>query len=72
MCGKHLHVYKYLYQKSNHTLKEAVMGLIRIVVIDITKVLGSEVYDEVIIPVEDAADYILNYTDMKRFRFITV
>ncbi|WP_180994610.1 hypothetical protein [Clostridium sp. chh4-2] len=48
------------------------MGLIRIVVIDITKVLGSEVYDEVIIPVEDAADYILNYTDMKRFRFITI
>ncbi|MBT9778843.1 hypothetical protein GPL15_20395 [Clostridium sp. MCC353] len=48
------------------------MGLIRIVVIDITKVLGAEVYDEVIIPVEEAADYIQNYTDMKRFRFITI
>ena len=48
------------------------MELVRIVVIDVSKALGSEVYDEVIIPIDQASKYILQYTDITRFRFITI
>lgn len=45
---------------------------IRIIIIDVSKVLGAEVYDETVIPANEAAEFIRKYTDMSKYRIITV
>lgn len=46
--------------------------MLRIIVIDISMPLGSEVYDEVIIPVGEATEFCRKYMDMTKYRIITV
>ena len=45
---------------------------IRIVVIKIEKPYTSEVYDDVITTTKRASDFIQKYTDMKKYRIVTV
>lgn len=47
-------------------------NVIRIIVIDISAALGAEVYDEIIIPVNEANDFANKYTDITKYRIITV
>ena len=47
-------------------------NMIRIVILDISKPLASEVYDEVILPTSKATDFIRNYIDMNKYRILTV
>lgn len=46
--------------------------LVRIVILDISNILASNVYDEVLIPVNQATDFIKKYIDMKKYRIVTV
>ncbi len=51
------------------------MDKVRIVVIDISDVLGSEVYDEAIFPIEhkdEINEFIAKYIDISKYRVITV
>ena len=45
---------------------------IRIVVIDISKPLGANVYDEALIPVSEANEFIKKYIDITKYRIVTV
>ena len=45
---------------------------VRIVVIDISKPLGANVYDEAIVPVSKADMFVRKYIDMKKYRIVTV
>jgi hypothetical protein len=46
--------------------------MLRIIIIDISKPLGAEIYDEIIIPVEKATEFVRKYIDMSKYRIITV
>jgi hypothetical protein len=46
--------------------------LIRIVIIDVSMPLGSEVYDEAILPVLQATNFIKKYIDITKYRIITI
>lgn len=47
-------------------------GIVRIIIIDICSALGAEVYDEIIIPVDEASDFVKKYADMSKYRIVTV
>lgn len=47
-------------------------NMIRIVILDISKPLASEVYDETILPTSKATDFIKNYINMDKYRILTV
>lgn len=50
-------------------------NMVRIIVIDISNVLGSEIYDEALFPIEETenvAKFIQQYTDIRKYRIITV
>lgn len=49
--------------------------MIRIIVIDVSNVLGAEVYDEVIVPVDRINDinmFVKKYIDLSKYRIMTV
>lgn len=46
--------------------------IIRIVVLDITKPLASTVYDEAILPVLQAKEFVKKYIDISKYRIITI
>lgn len=46
--------------------------MVRIIIVDITKALGAEVYDEIIIPANKATDFVKKYADMEKYRIVTV
>lgn len=45
---------------------------IRIVVINISNVLGSSVYDEAVLPISQATEFVSKYVDMKKYRVVTI
>jgi len=45
---------------------------VRIVVVDISKPLGANVYDEAILPLNEATDFVKKYIDISKYRIITV
>ena len=47
-------------------------NMVRIIIIDICAVLGAEVYDETVIPVDEAADFVKKYADVSKYRIVTV
>ncbi len=47
-------------------------NMMRIVILDISKPLASEVYDEAIIPISKATDFIKNYIDVSKYRILTI
>lgn len=47
-------------------------NMIRIVILDISNVFGTDVYDEAILPVGQATEFIKKYTDMKKYRIVTI
>lgn len=47
-------------------------NLVRIIIVDISKQLASEVYDEIITTVDDATSFVSKYTDVGKYRVITV
>lgn len=46
--------------------------IVRIVILDITKPLGAEVYDEVMLPVSESTSFAKKYIDMKKYRIVTI
>lgn len=46
--------------------------MVRIVILDITKPLATEVYDEIILPVTKATDFVKKYIDMSMYRIVTI
>ena len=46
--------------------------IIRIVIIDISKPLGANVYDEAILPVMQASSFVKKYIDMAKYRIVTI
>ena len=46
--------------------------MIRIVVLDISNILASNVYDEVILPVNQAEEFVEKYIDMTKYRIVTI
>ena len=46
--------------------------VIRIVVLDITKPLATTVYDEAILPVLQATEFVKKYIDISKYRIITI
>lgn len=50
-------------------------AMVRIVVVDISSILGAEVYDELLAPVsnkDEVAEFLGQYTDITKYRIITV
>lgn len=47
-------------------------NMVRIIIIDVCAVLGAEVYDETVIPVDEAADFVKKYADVSKYRIVTV
>lgn len=47
-------------------------NMVRIVVVDISNALGSSVYDEAILPVNQATNFVQKYIDMTKYRIITI
>lgn len=45
---------------------------IRIVVINISNVLGASVYDEAVLPISQATEFVSKYVDMKKYRVVTI
>lgn len=48
------------------------VNMVRIVVIDVSNPLGSEVYDEAIIPLSQATNFVKKYIDMTKYRIVTI
>lgn len=46
--------------------------MIRIVILDISNVLGAYVYDEAILPISKATDFVKKYIDISKYRIITI
>lgn len=46
--------------------------LVRVVVLDISKPLSANVYDEAILPVMQATDFVKKYIDISKYRIITI
>ena len=46
--------------------------MIRIVVLDITKPLAATVYDEAVLPVLQATEFVKNYIDISKYRIVTI
>lgn len=46
--------------------------LMRIVIIDISTPLCSKVYDEAILPVTQATNFVNQYIDMTKYRIVTI
>lgn len=49
--------------------------MVRIVVIDVSNVLGSEIFDEALFPVEEtqkASKFLQQYMDISKYRILTV
>lgn len=46
--------------------------VIRIVVLDVTKPLSATVYDEAILPVLHATEFVKKYIDISKYRIITI
>ena len=45
---------------------------LRIIVLDISKQYAANVYDEAIVPVEHATEFVEKYIDMAKYRVVTV
>lgn len=46
--------------------------MVRIIVLDITKPLAATVYDEAILPVLQAKEFVKKYIDISKYRIITI
>ena len=46
--------------------------MIRIVILDISNVLGAYVYDESILPISKATDFVKKYIDISKYRIVTI
>jgi hypothetical protein len=46
--------------------------LVRIVVLDISKPLSAVVYDEAILPVIQATEFVKKYIDISKYRIVTI
>ena len=46
--------------------------MIRIVVLDISNVLGAYVYDDAILPISKATDFVKKYIDISKYRIVTI
>lgn len=49
-----------------------VVDLVRVIIIKIDKPYGSEVFDELIADVEHANEFTQKYTDISKYRIVTV
>lgn len=49
-----------------------VNDMVRIVILDITKPLATTVYDEAILPVLQAKEFVKKYIDISKYRIITI
>ena len=47
-------------------------NMVRIVVLDITKPFATAVYDEAILPVLKATEFIEKYINMAKYRIVTI
>ena len=47
-------------------------SMVRVIIIDISNALGSNVYDEAILPINQATEFVKKYIDMSKYRIITV
>lgn len=47
-------------------------NMIRIVVLDVTKPLATTVYDEAILPVLQATEFVKKYIDISKYRIVTI
>lgn len=47
-------------------------NMIRIIVLDITKPLATTVYDEAILPVLQATEFVKKYIDISKYRIVTI
>lgn len=47
-------------------------NFVRVIVIDISKVYGSKIMDEAILPTSNINDFTKEYFDMKKYRIITI
>lgn len=47
-------------------------NMVRIVVLDITKPLAATVYDEAILPVLQATEFVKKYIDISKYRIVTI
>lgn len=47
-------------------------NMIRIIILDISNALCSSVYDEAILPVNQATEFANRYIDMSKYRIVTV
>lgn len=45
---------------------------IRVIIIDVSKTLGAKIYDEKIVSSNEAVNFVNKYTDMTKYRIITV
>lgn len=46
--------------------------MIRIIILDVSNVLGANVYDEAVLPVTHATDFVKKYINIKKYRIVTV
>ena len=46
--------------------------MIRIVILDISNVLGAYVYDEAILPISKSTDFVKKYIDISKYRIVTI
>lgn len=44
----------------------------RVVILDISKVYGTEVYDEAILPFDEINDFTKKYIDMMKYRIVII
>lgn len=47
-------------------------NMVRIVILDVTKPLGAEVYDEIMLPVTETTGFVKRYIDMTKYRIVTI
>lgn len=47
-------------------------NMVRIVILDISNILASNVYDEAILPANQATEFIKKYIDMSKYRIVTI
>ena len=46
--------------------------MVRIIILDISNVLGADVYDEAILPISKATGFVKKYIDISKYRIVTI
>ena len=46
--------------------------MVRIIILDISNVLGAYVYDDAILPISKATDFVKKYIDISKYRIVTI